>query len=491
MMPRMTRKLHHFFWVIVCLIGNAVQLYWIANQYFRYEISTNVQLLTPDRIDLPVVTMCFDLIRVIKWSAMTEEERQSVLISDGEYIFPQLIEKEGNITIRDIEKAVHSSVEILERTMLINRLQATFNTSRFFQVVFKGMDMFSTTFLFNPIKKNLDAIMDDDLLEVRSFMRDNNICYLFNVKKHSWIAGLSYSAIRKQSLLSKNVICSFWFHEEIVWMLSDAVYILSAIGHNSRLDTNAFLKLPMSTRTGFTLSYNEYRSTLLPPPYATMCRNYSKEGFTSKGGCYETCLRRLSLQRMRSLHSSLAIFPNETRKMASFMTLYADKFANKIDLPQEVDNICTEECSRRDCSTVLYAPRYLLSQKKNYPSSVSQYVSLTPIIKADCLEQLSLIQFLTDIASSLGFWLGMSAVGTASFIVYSFGGCRSLGYMKGHKSCFGWRENREKRRKNWASHDYVKLKRKVCEHDNLLKVQSDMLTRICQALDRMEDIMIR
>ncbi len=476
-MSRMTGKFHCFFWVIVCVIGNIVQLYWISSQYFRYDIATNVQLLIPDRIDLPVVTMCFDLIRVIKWSAMTEEERNTILqISDEEYIYSQLTEKKENITIRDIEEAVHSNVEILDQTMLVNRLQATFNTSRFFQVIFRGIDILSATALFNPIKKNVDGVMDDNLFEVRPFMRDNHVCYLFDIKNRSWIAGLSYSAIRKQSILSKNTVGRYWFHEETVWMLSDAIYILSAIGHSSRLDTNAFLRLPMDTKTSFSLTYNEYRSTLLPPPYATMCRNYAKEGFISKDGCYESCLRQLSLEKMKRLHPSLPISPNETGKMTSFMNLYADKFANKIDLPQEIDNVCTEECSRRDCSTVLYAPRYLLSQRRGERSTVTQYIALTPIIKADCLEQISLIQFLTDIASSLGFWLGMSAIGIARFIVYFFGGSRSLDYMKGHKLFSGWGRTRERRRKYWASHyDHVKLRRKVCEHDKWLKMMYQSL----------------
>lgn len=470
-MSRNTSLCHHLFWLFVCLIGNAFQLYWISSQYFRYDISTNVQLLTPDRVDPPVVTMCFDLIRVIKWSAMSDEERMSMLKVDGNYIVPQLEEQEGNITIKNIEMAVFSS-NLLEMTNLMIRIQSKFNSSELFRVTLKGSDMFRLVWLYNPVKKNLDIVsMDNNLLEIECFMRANQKCYLFDVKKPSWASNLSYSGIRKQSLNTKNNLASYWFHEEVVWNLNEAIYILSARGHSSRLDINAFLKLPMKAKVGYTLTYNEYRSSLLPPPYATMCRNYSKEGLVSKGGCYETCLRRLSLKRMGILHPALAIFPNETRKTAHVMTLYADKFANKVDVSQEVDNICTEECGQRDCSTVLYAPRYLVSQRITDRPRISQYITLTPIVEADCLEQISLIQFITDISSSFGFWLGMSAIGTARLFVYSLGGCQDT-----NRTCFGWKN--QARRKKYASiDDHRKLKHRVSEVERWLKTLIDRSKR--------------
>src|SRR6185437_277482 len=96
--------------------------------------------------------------------------------------------------------------------------------------------------------------------------------------------------------------------------------------------------------------------------------------------------------------------------------MFANKFSNNVDIAQEVDNTCTEECIQRDCTTHLFVPRYLTTER--IPPSVStgstitiaQFISLIPVLKSDCLEQISLIQFLTDIASSLGFWLGMTAI---------------------------------------------------------------------------------
>lgn len=482
------QKFHHSFWVINCLIGNVVQLYWISSQYFRYDISTNVQLLTPDRIDIPTVTMCFDLIRVLKWSAMTEPERQSVLIADGQNIFSQLEDLEGNYTIRDIEKAVFSTKDLIEGALLTQNLQSTFNTSDMFRVTFKPRDLFRIVFLFNPVKKNMDVIMDEKILEIRYFLRDNRMCYLFDVKQPSWTSNLSYTAIRKQPIISQNMLAVYGFEEATVWMLHDSIYILSAAGHSSRYDSNAFLGLPMKLMTSYTVTYNEYRSTLLPPPYATMCRNYSKEGLISKDGCYERCLRQLSLRSMRSLHSSLAVFPNETSKSAPFMAMYADKFANKIDKAQEVDNNCTEECSRRDCSTVLYIPRYLTSQRRTIKSTITQVVTLTPILQTNCLEQISLIQFLTDIASSLGFWLGMSAIGLANFVVSSIGRCKLSSYAK---SCLA-SSNRETNQRTVCplAKDHIRLERKidrcvqtVFELDGWTRVQIDMLTKTCQLLE--------
>lgn len=478
MFSRKARKFHHIFGMIICLIGNIIQLYWISSQYFRYDISTNVQLLTPEKIDLPSVTICFELVRVIKWAALSREERVSLLTMDGASIFEQL-NPEENITIRDIQMAVlHSGV--FERSFLMSRLQTMYNTSSIFRITLSDKDLFMISFLYNPLKKNMDAANEN--LNIRTFIRDIQKCYLMQVIP-SWVTNLSYSAIRKQSIYSKNYLASYWFKDEATWSLLDANYILSPVGHSSRLDNNAFLKLPINVKLLYALTYNEYRSQLLPPPYATMCRNYAKEGFMSKAGCYETCLRRLSLKTMKGLHPSLAIFPNETEKTARFLNMFADKLiTSNLDIAQEVDNACTEECSKRDCSTVLYSPRYLTNGKDppaiapGSTTTISQLVSLTPVIKADCLEQISLIQYLTDIASSLGFWLGMSALATTSFFVYVLGGCRRTSHLSGHRSFLGWKtHHRGSRRRRKRSVDH--LKQRLCEMDRWMREKVNLLER--------------
>src|SRR5688572_17412896 len=76
-------KLINFLWGLACLGGNLYQLHFIFNQYFQYEVSTNVQVYTPELIDMPTVILCMNTHKLLKWDNMTYDERKILLISDG------------------------------------------------------------------------------------------------------------------------------------------------------------------------------------------------------------------------------------------------------------------------------------------------------------------------------------------------------------------------------------------------------------------------
>src|SRR2546426_3389570 len=76
-------KLINFLWGLACLGGYLYQLYFIFNQYFQYDVSTNVQIYTPQLIDVPAVIVCMNSHKLLRWDNMTLDERKILLISDG------------------------------------------------------------------------------------------------------------------------------------------------------------------------------------------------------------------------------------------------------------------------------------------------------------------------------------------------------------------------------------------------------------------------
>src|SRR5687767_12159262 len=76
-------NLVYFLWSIVCLMGNAIQLYWISNRYFQYQVTTSVHIYSPEEIDIPTQILCFDSFRLLNVDNMTDLEKRKLLISDG------------------------------------------------------------------------------------------------------------------------------------------------------------------------------------------------------------------------------------------------------------------------------------------------------------------------------------------------------------------------------------------------------------------------
>src|SRR5687768_15967137 len=76
-------KIFHICWATLCLIGNIYHLYCIFNRYFEYDVSRNVQIYTPELINVPAVIVCMNSYKLLRWDNFTNEETERLLKSDG------------------------------------------------------------------------------------------------------------------------------------------------------------------------------------------------------------------------------------------------------------------------------------------------------------------------------------------------------------------------------------------------------------------------
>lgn len=353
--------------------------------------------------------MCFDVWRLINWGAISVAEREKILTTaEGEQIF-SLGDSIENVNTSTIEEAIQEA-NLMEATSLVSNMQKRLNISELFRATLDGKELFGLITYFDP-KEVKFTIADDNFVQIKRFAKDSRMCYLFDVKD-VYRRNINYASVRRLPIVS-GTLAALAISDKYVHLIHEGVYSLNPAGDSFYPDSSPFLLLPFERGIGYTVTYNEYQSKLLPPPYATGCLNYSKAGFTSRGGCYDICMRKESLKMWKRLHPALTIFPSETEKPVTFTELLFSEKTKKESL--EIYQKCNVECSQRDCSTVLYAPRYIQGYKKSRKGSegagVALIVSLTPILQAVSMEQVALIQFLTDVASSLGFWFGLSAIG--------------------------------------------------------------------------------
>ena len=71
---------------------------------------------------------------------------------------------------------------------------------------------------------------------------------------------------------------------------------------------------------------------------------------------------------------------------------------------------CEQKCQEKDCHSITYNP-VVLRTSPNDEQLIVLTIPSTPTISASSQSALSLVQFLTDFGSALGFWLGISAFG--------------------------------------------------------------------------------
>jgi hypothetical protein len=146
-------------------------------------------------------------------------------------------------------------------------------------------------------------------------------------------------------------------------------------------------KIKMKLSARLHLTYTEDRSTLLPPPFVTMCRNYSKEVV---GGSRESCFLDCVKDAKKSYSPG-----GEVKK-------------------HTIDDECSKKCKEKDCTSTVILPKLIenMSPRCGEPwYGISIVPPDTPVIQSDTTEQVVLIQFLTDIGSTFGFWLGLSVIG--------------------------------------------------------------------------------
>lgn len=165
--------------------------------------------------------------------------------------------------------------------------------------------------------------------------------------------------------------------------------------------------------------WQAFYNKLLPKPFETMCVNYSKLGLLSQGDCFEKCL-------INSFHNKT----NGTRMPPGVRVLKDDaqnikkRFVNVDELSlklgssnetwritlKKMGTICEEKCEHHDCKSITYNPITLDKFNTTHPTFILM-MPYTPTIGSISLPSVSLIQFLTDFVSALGFWLGVSAFG--------------------------------------------------------------------------------
>lgn len=155
------------------------------------------------------------------------------------------------------------------------------------------------------------------------------------------------------------------------------------------------------------LSYSSYVSRLLPPPHKTKCLEYESLGFESRDNCYETCLINHTLAQFTKMPFNVLTStgsPHKSYRRLSFKEIYNDTISDQL---RTLEAHCRSQCWQPDCRQEDVVPTILYARLSRRPS-LTLHPSIAPQIILQFVAYMSLIDFLTNILSSVGFWVGFS-----------------------------------------------------------------------------------
>lgn len=212
------------------------------------------------------------------------------------------------------------------------------------------------------------------------------------------------------------------------------------IGYNSNKEYNRlgyFRGLFLSQLENLiSLSYEEYSNTLLPPPFVTNCRFYSSsdsvvddESIIDRGTCFESCIKNRTSEFFGNdiILPGIFVFDATIKKNPTMNHITVHElFSNQmlIELKNNLSFQCNKLCDSPTCFDTFYIPM-LQSSTKFHTSVVMTSVMQSPKFDTISLPKLSFITYLTNILSTFGFWIGLSAFSAIEMITDSI-----FGYLR-------------------------------------------------------------
>ena len=410
-----------FLRLIFCLICTSYQIYQLGHQYFQYDINTNVRLENPRQLVPPSAIFCFETIYLVKWTELPKNVLDKII---------------GGVDVPFTEEGYVDPLKItlFPKLQVASHLFENFATSVFFnELTYSYSDIFVNVpiFFYDPNNNDIKTGIFDQYYEVTTFVRDNLKCFTLNVREE-WLKNLTYNKIRRQAVASL-AMTSLSIEGEMLPHIRETYYTVGLRGGVIQAGFSSALILPTSNNTVKGVSYEEYEEHLLGPPFDTWCRNYSDSPnengdiVRNTDECYEQCARQLTLNTIAKHLPGITTFENETAPMVPFDSFYQNEelvttTGGKVrakDLFNYVDDHCEYQCRHKDCIKKTFIPRPVSSNTRPDDShfTMNLFIRQTPVLLATCLPQYSFTQFGTDLCSTVGFWLGLSALGSLSHVI--------------------------------------------------------------------------
>ena len=351
--------------LMLCCVITFVHIFYLCNEYFRYEVTTFVEIAIPQIIQFPGLTFCLRLNFVIREN----------LGKPADDVFSDI--SKGNVTASFVMNSTQSFADLI-KTINVTRLMIhPYNDDWF-----NGDEsndwfplMIRKSYIFNSYKC-FHVCLRDDLNQWIDYQQ------LYTVTK----GGNSLA---------------YWYFKNY------RGFILYYVGVKDATITELDFQMAILPNTGIYTTFSTYESFLKEPPYQSWCRNYEEQGFASKNHCRQDCFRRTLLKKHNvSLLESLS-YSDDSVLIRHASDVFDDTKSEQIDIYR----YCDTQCFDVACHSVTYTQNLIHRHSTSGYSLVATTASKNPVTKTQAQPAIPFVSFFSNLLSTFGTWLGLSAYG--------------------------------------------------------------------------------
>ena len=420
-----------------CFLMNVVHVYHICDQYFFYDVTTNIKIGFPETVEFPSMTLCPTLVSLLKWEKMSTHLRRSLLqvalpeltnetllsqmVSD-----PSLIGPEVRFHNKPWDRIPYNIYNRLVKEVSIGMI---FNLTASFEEVFPVIS--TTGLLYHSLGSDKQKTQEDRPTSGKfqftidsTFIHDRYKCWTLNIRPE--LNKINFDELRAVYYSPKRFLIS--------WKTSVRTEIQVFIHSRGYLINTRDDKTIIRNKSGSCVAteFISHESVLLEYPYKTNCRDYTKIGFTSRKHCKEMCFKSKIIQRYKALVEDCHAFQSE-----DMFLLESEYPTNNRSIVRHFIRMCKKDCEERDCRSVTYHTNdksfyqasnffrkkcLVLTQNTSlcfeYRKYSEQFIcpAYNVITFTETQPAIPLVSFLTELFSTFGFWMGLSVTGCLIFV---------------------------------------------------------------------------
>ena len=374
---------------VFCFLLNILHIYYLCDEYFRFEVTTNVEIAIPDEITVPAFTMCSPLFDAIKWEDLTSDQRKKLF--EGLKDFKPPVDFRPS-NIRSLKPSELVLSQISKNLYDLLNTSSIFNQTRDVWEVING----EKVNLFIMKKMALDSLGDLRAFKhTLTFLRENFKCFTLELKEQLG-KSLNYddllTATNGQLWINQFSLNSYQLPMLLYIHSSD--HVITQLHSFKRIEQKSY----------FAVNFETHTTILLPFPYSSNCKDYSIFGTTSKAHCKEMCMQTRIADKFKVLDAQFHIYASDSYPIRQ----------NLLENEAEGEKIihhCQRKCWQKDCSSTLFNLATVVNSRA--PLSIATIVvSKSPSTRTKAQAAIPFVVFMTNVLSTFGIWLGVSLLGS-------------------------------------------------------------------------------
>ena len=362
---------------VLCTIGLFVHTYDLSANYLAYRTVSTAQVSLPGRVPVPGFSICFSWEEIID---ITQVQMNIVKTDLWRY--------HENVSLEQMFKSTPAIDQIFDQCYIQFP-----NDPR--SLLFKGNECLN-------------------YFDINKFFAIENLCYRFIPKFNgSYVfhnganaflfQGMIYDLILDLTTFNKSKIIRGIVHQYFGYpRLSISASVLSYRYISSNIPLNRFR-----------FTYNNIRTSRLPPPYDTSCSRYNdKKGQRGQRDCYSQCVISRCLNHLNKFPYPLIVGDDEDFDGQGWNFGYLNNrhFENETvrSLMSEFETYCQRICSKPNCEDEISLTNMYNQNPYARGLSFRVYVPRSANVILIYKPNMILLDYLTLVLSCFGTWLGLS-----------------------------------------------------------------------------------